>query len=94
MPEPFKRVFLNFGYMEEPNVPEGLALARKKGLKFEIMSTSFFLSRRAFRVSPDEGMPLWQDYLYITMARSATDASSFYCLPANRVIELGQQYVV
>ena len=94
MPGPFKRVFLTFGYMEEPDVPRGLALARKKGLKFDIMSTSFFLSRRSFRASPHEGMPLWQDYLYITMARSATDASNFYCLPANRVIELGQQYVV
>jgi len=90
----FKRVLLTFGYMEEPNVPKALALARKQGLKFEIMSTSFFLSRRVFRASSHAGLPLWQDYLYITMARSATDASSFYCLPTNRVIELGQQFIV
>ena len=90
----FIRVFLTFGYMEEPNVPKALALAKKKGLKLEIMSTSFFLSRRSFRPTSHAGLPLWQDYLYVTMARSAADMSSFYCLPSNRVVELGQQFIV
>ena len=90
----FIRVFLTFGYMEEPNVPRALALARKDGIKFEIMSTSFFLSRRTFRASRSAGLPLWQDYLYIAMAKSAADVSSFYRLPTNRVLELGQQFIV
>lgn len=90
----FVRVFLTFGYMEEPNVPRAFARAKKDGLKFEIMSTSFFLSRRTFRVSPHAGLPLWQDYFYIAMARSASNASDFYRLPTNRVLELGQQFVV
>jgi KUP system potassium uptake protein len=94
LPYPFKRVFLTFGYMEEPNVPKALALARKKGLKFEIMATSFFLSRRAFVASSHSGLPLLEDNLYIAMARSAADASRFYSLPTNRVVELGQQFVV
>jgi KUP system potassium uptake protein len=90
----FVRIFLTFGYMEEPNVPRALALARKDGIKFEIMSTSFFLSRRTFRASRSAGLPLWQDYLYIAMAKSAADVSSFYRLPTNRVLELGQQFIV
>ncbi|WP_372338864.1 potassium transporter Kup [Mangrovibrevibacter kandeliae] len=94
LPDSFVRVLLTFGYMEEPNVPKALALAKKKGLKFEIMSTSFFLSRRSFRASKHAGMPLWQDYLYIGMAKSAADASNFYSLPTNRVVELGQQFTV
>ena len=94
MQDSFKRVFLTFGYMEVPNVPKALALVKRDGIKLEIMSTSFFLSRRTFRASPNTGMPLWQDHLYIAMARSAADASSFYRLPTNRVVELGQQFVV
>ena len=58
------------------------------------MSTSFFLNRRSFRPSHEGGMPLWQDQLFISMTKAATDATSFYRLPSNRVLELGQQFVV
>jgi KUP system potassium uptake protein len=92
--ELFTRVFLTFGYMEEPNVPKALSLAKKKGLKFEIMSTSFFLSRRVFRATANVGMPQWQDRLYITLAISAADTSNYYCLPTNRVVEMGQQFTI
>ncbi|MBL9059509.1 MAG: potassium transporter Kup [Mangrovicoccus sp.] len=90
----FYRVILTFGYMETPNVPKALALARKSGVKFDIMSTSFFLNRRSFKPSSDSGMPLWQDKLFIGMTKAATDATSFYRLPSNRVLELGQQFVI
>ncbi len=53
----FSRVSLKFGYMEQPNVPKALAIARKLGWQFDIMSTSFFLSRRALKPSPHSGMP-------------------------------------
>ncbi len=93
----FIRVQLTFGYMEQPNVPKALALAKKEGVKFDIMSTSFFLNRRSFRPSPGSagsGMPLWQDRLFIAMSKAASDPTSFYRLPSNRVLELGQQLVV
>ena len=90
----FIRVRLSFGYMEQPNVPRALALAKKDGVKFDIMSTSFFLNRRSFRPSPSSGMPLWQDQLFIAMTKAATDATGFYRLPSNRVLELGQVFVV
>lgn len=90
----FLRVRMFFGYMETPNVPKALALARKRGEKFDIMTTSFFLNRRTFRSSRQHGLPFWQERLFIAMSRSAADATAFYCLPSNRVVEMGQQIAI
>jgi len=92
--ERFTRVALHFGFMEEPNVPKALALARKKGLAFDIMSTSFFLSRRSLKASAHSGMPAWQDRLFIGLARSANDATDFFQIPTGRVVEVGTQVAV
>lgn len=90
----FWRVDLVYGYMESPNVPKGLAVLRKQGFKFDIMSTSFFLSRRSIKASPQSGMPVWQDNLYISLTKSATDATSFFQIPTGRVVEVGTQVTV
>ncbi len=90
----FARVSLKFGYMEQPNVPKALAIARKHGWQFDIMSTSFFLSRRSLRPSPQSGMPAWQDHLFIALARSASDATDFFQIPTGRVVEVGTQVTV
>ncbi len=90
----FARVSLKFGYMEQPNVPKALAVARKQGWQFDIMSTSFFLSRRALKPSPHSGMPAWQDRLFIGLARSASDATDFFQIPTGRVVEVGTQVTV
>ena len=90
----FQRVLLRFGFMETPNVPKALGLARKEGLSFDIMSTSFFLSRRSVRTDPRSGMPVWQDRLFIFLARNADDASSYFQLPTDRVVEIGTQVAV
>ena len=90
----FSRVSLKFGYMEQPNVPKALAVARKLGWQFDIMSTSFFLSRRALKPSPQSGMPGWQDHLFIALARSASDATDFFQIPTGRVVEVGTQVAV
>src|SRR4051812_5794719 len=92
--ERFTRVSLRFGFMESPNVPKALAVARKKGLQFDIMSTSFFLSRRSLKPSPHSGMPGWQDRLFIGLARSANDATDFFQIPTGRVVEVGTQVAV
>ena len=65
-----QRVALRFGYMETPNVPKALAIARKQGWHFDIMSTSFFLSRRSLKPAAHSGMPRWQDRLFIGLAKS------------------------
>jgi KUP system potassium uptake protein len=92
--ERFSRVEMCFGYMEVTNVPKALALARKQGERFDIMSTSFFLNRRSLRTSKTRGLPAWQESLYIALAKSAANATDFYRLPTNRVIELGQQLII
>jgi KUP system potassium uptake protein len=90
----FWRVDMAYGYMESPNVPKGLAVLRKQGFKFDIMSTSFFLSRRSIKVAAQSGMPLWQDKLFIGLARNASDASNFFQIPTGRVVEVGTQVSV
>jgi KUP system potassium uptake protein len=90
----FSRIALKFGYMESPNVPKALAVARKLGWQFDIMSTSFFLSRRALKPSAHSGMPRWQDRLFIGMAKSASDATDFFQIPTGRVVEVGTQVTV
>ena len=92
--ERFMKVLLRFGFMERPNVPKALAIARKQGWTFDIMSTSFFLSRRSVRPDPRSGMPPWQDRLYIFLAHNADDASSYFQLPTDRVVEIGTQVTV
>lgn len=90
----FSRIALKFGYVEIPNVPKALGLARKKGWNFDIMSTSFFLSRRALRPAAKSSMPRWQDRLFIGLARSASDATDFFQIPTGRVVEVGTQLAV
>ena len=90
----FLRMRLTFGYMETPNVPRALILARKKGEKFDIMTTSFFLNRRTFRTSRNAGLPFWQERIFLSLTKSASDATDFYCLPSNRVVEMGQQLAI
>jgi KUP system potassium uptake protein len=90
----FSRVFLRFGFMETPNVPKALAIARKLGWQFDIMSTSFFLSRRSLRPAADSGMPRWQDRLFIGLTRIANDATDYFQIPTGRVVEVGTQVTI
>jgi KUP system potassium uptake protein len=90
----FTRVALRFGFMETPNVPGALAIARKLGWTFDIMSTSFFLSRRALKPAARSGMPRWQDHLFIMLARMANDATDYFQIPTGRVVEVGTQVTI
>jgi KUP system potassium uptake protein len=90
----FWKIALTYGYMERPNIPRALALLRRSGFKFDIMATSFFLSRRSIRPAAHSGMPTWQDKLFIGLATSATDASEFFQIPTGRVVEVGTQVTV
>ncbi|MBV0891662.1 potassium transporter Kup [Paracoccus sp. Z118] len=87
----FWRVWLRFGYMEQPNVPRALAGAKEYGHSFDVMATSFFLNRRSLRVGKGRLMPLWAARLYAGLYRQASEPTNFYRLPTNRVVELGQQ---
>ena len=90
----FTKVALKFGFMETPNVPKALAIARKLGWQFDIMSTSFFLSRRALKPAAHSGMPRWQDHLFIALSRTANDATDYFQIPSGRVVEVGTQITI
>jgi KUP system potassium uptake protein len=90
----FSKVTLRFGFMESPNVPKALAIARKLGWQFDIMSTSFFLSRRALKPAAHSGMPRWQDHLFIALSRAANDATDYFQIPTGRVVEVGTQVTI
>ena len=92
--ETFTRIVLRFGFMESPNVPKALAIARKHGFSFDIMSTSFFLSRRSLKPAARSGMPRWQDRLFIMLTRFAKDASDYFQIPTGRVVEVGTQVTI
>jgi KUP system potassium uptake protein len=92
--ETFSRVTLRFGFMESPNVPKALVIARKLGWQFDIMATSFFLSRRALKPAVHSGMPRWQDLLFIRLSRSANDATDYFQIPTGRVVEVGTQVTI
>jgi KUP system potassium uptake protein len=92
--ETFSRVVLRFGFMETPNVPKALAIARKHGWTFDIMSTSFFLSRRSLKPAAKSDMPPWQDRLFIMLTRVANDATDYFQIPTGRVVEVGTQVTI
>jgi KUP system potassium uptake protein len=85
----FSRVIVRFGFMESPNVPKALEAAN-----FDLSNASFFLSRRALQASADSGLPLWQDYLFIPLARSASDVSDQFCIPEDQAVEVGARVTI
>jgi KUP system potassium uptake protein len=90
----FTTITLNYGYMESPRIPAALALLRKSGLKFDIMTTSFFLGRRTLKMAAISGMPRWQDKLFIALSKQAATAPDFFAIPSDRVVELGAQVTI
>ena len=83
----FSRMVVRFGFMETPHVPRALEAAG-----YDVKNTSFFLSRRTpFR---SLRLPLWQDHLFINLARSASDVSNHFCIPEDRAVEIGAQVVI
>ncbi len=81
------RVF--YGFMETPDIPAALELCATHGLTFDMMSTSFFISRALIVSSPNPGMARWREQLFIALSRNAMNVADFFKIPANRVIEMG-----
>ena len=90
----FARLSIRYGFIESPNVPKALAVARRQGWQFDIMSTSFFLSRRTLRLAATSGLPRWQERLFIALAHGANDATAYFQVPSDRVVEIGTQVTV
>lgn len=90
----FKKVWISYGFMESPNLPRALQQRKKLGLKFDIMSTSFYLGRRSLVAAAQPGMPMWQDKLFIFLMKNAANPTEFFKIPPGRVVELGAQLTV
>lgn len=90
----FARLVLRFGFMESPNVSRALGRARREGLKFDVMTTSFFLGRRKVVLGSSTGLSRLLDRLFIALGRFSADPSEFYQLPRDRVVELGARISV
>ena len=87
----FYRLILNFGFMQETDVPAALKKVKECGMDFDMMTTSFFLSRQTLLPSKKPKMMLWREKIFAWMLRNAATAMEFFKLPSNRVVELGSQ---
>ena len=87
----FHRVVVRYGFMERPDVPAALRSCQLGPPEPTLMDTSFFLSRETFLPSARPDLPRWQEKIFIHLANAALDATRFFGLPPNRVIELGSQ---
>nr|WP_247714786.1 potassium transporter Kup [Qipengyuania psychrotolerans] len=87
----FYRAVLHYGFMQETDVPQGLKEMERCGGEFDMMHTSFFLSRQTLLPSDKPGMPIWREKIFAWMLRNAATAMDFFRLPTNRVVELGSQ---
>ncbi|HIQ16676.1 MAG TPA: potassium transporter Kup [Novosphingobium capsulatum] len=87
----FYRLKLRFGFLEETDVPAALRTVTTCGTPFDMMKTSFFLSRQTLIPSDKPGMAIWREKLFAWMLRNAAGAMEFFRLPTNRVVELGSQ---
>jgi KUP system potassium uptake protein len=87
----FFRIVANYGFKDDPDVPELLEDISRRGFEFDMMETSFFVSRETLIATPTPGMSLWREKLFVSMSKNATKASEFFHVPTNRVVELGTQ---
>jgi KUP system potassium uptake protein len=84
-------VRVQYGFMEDPNVPAALLQGRAQGLHIDLEDTTYFLGRETIIVTRKRGMAIWREKLFVLMARNAVRATAFFRLPPERVVELGVQ---
>ncbi|HEX7329469.1 MAG TPA: potassium transporter Kup [Casimicrobiaceae bacterium] len=87
----FFRLVARYGFKDDPDVPELLESCGRRGFAFDMMETSFFVSRETLIATVTPGMALWRERLFVSMSKNATKASEFFNVPTNRVVELGTQ---
>jgi KUP system potassium uptake protein len=84
-------VRVQYGFMEDPNVPEALEMARDRGMPIDLADVTYFLGRETIIVTRQPGMAAWREKLFVLMARNAVRATAYFRLPPERVVELGVQ---
>lgn len=94
LPENFWQVIVQYGFKDEPDLPQALAMCASSGLVFESLETSYFLGRETLIPRLGAGMWLWREKLFIALFRNAGSVTAFFKIPSNRVVELGTQVVL
>jgi KUP system potassium uptake protein len=92
--EGFWRVQVHFGFMEKPDVPSALACVKETGFRCDSMRTTYFIGRETILATRKLGLSSWRGSLFAWMTRNAGDATSYFCLPPNGVVELGARVEV
>jgi len=87
----FFQMSAHYGFKEDPDVPALLQTSGRRGFAFDMMDTSFFVSRETLIPTVAPGMAMWRERLFVSMSKNATKASEFFQIPTNRVVELGTQ---
>ena len=87
----FSKIEIVCGFMETPDIPKALAACQAAGWTYDMMKTTFVLSRLSIKADGTTGMPIWQDHLFITLINNAIDATEYFSIPRNRVVEIGTQ---
>jgi KUP system potassium uptake protein len=87
----FFRVIVRYGFMNTPNVPKALSHAEPMGLYFDMMDTSFYVSRETLVPTKSPALATWRQRAFVFMARNSQPATTFFRIPTNRVLELGAQ---
>jgi KUP system potassium uptake protein len=87
----FTRLIARYGFMEDPDVPAVLTLARGQGLEIDPTKVAYILSDNTLIPGPGVGMSVWRKRLFAFLSRNALRPTRFFRLPVNRVIEIGMQ---
>jgi KUP system potassium uptake protein len=88
------RVILHYGFMESPNIPEALESLNSRGIRYDVMQSSYFLGRDVLVPAQVPKMPHWRLWLFLLMARNAVPATEFFRIPSDRVVELGARVAI
>jgi KUP system potassium uptake protein len=87
-------VKIHHGFFESPDVPLALSKARLFGLAVDVDHTTFFVGRETLVPAQTPALGRWRTWLYMQLAANALSPARFYCLPPNRVVELGAQITI
>lgn len=87
----FWRVIIQYGFMDDPDIPKALEWCAESGLELNMMDTSFFLGKETLIPKLNSDMAYWREKIFVTMYRNAGSATAYFNIPSNRVVELGTQ---
>ena len=90
----FSKATITFGFMEDPNVPLALSKVKDTEIDFNMLKTSYVLSRRRIKQAQGSELPKWQDNYFVSLSRLSANAADYFQIPIDQSVEIGHQYLV